>query len=283
MASAIQTATLTSSNDTRVLNAGVGGSLIIDGLAGIDTLSLGTSVKADYFIVNASNGSLQVDTVSGASSATYLTLKNMEVLTFNDKHDFLGIGGNPVAFFDGINNVSLWGKNANALPLTQTATGYKALASDGTGLYAFENINRIQFKDKSVALDFANNGNATLVAKTIAAVFGAATVTQRPDYVGIGLKFLDQDVKSTSATKFSNIIALALSAAMPNASNQQIVDLLYNNVVGAHTAQQAAPFVLMLDQGQQTVASLGVMAADLVNITAMGLPQQGMAYTGYTL
>ncbi len=53
--------------------------------------------------------------------------------------------------------------------------------------------------------------------------------------------------------------------------------------MGAHTAQQAAPFVLMLDQGQQTVASLGVMAADLVNITAMGLPQQGMAYTGYTL
>jgi len=38
-----------------------------------------------------------------------------------------------------------------------------------------------------------------------------------------------------------------------------------------------------LDQGKQTVASLGVMAADLVNITAMGLPQSGMAYTGYTL
>jgi hypothetical protein len=257
--------------------------LIIDGLAGIDTLSLGTSVKADYFIINSSNGAVQVDTVSGASSATYLTLKNMEVLTLNSKHDFVGIGGNSVAFFDGIEGVSLWAKNANTLPLSQTATGYKALASDGTGLFTFENINRIQFKDKSVALDFANNGNATLVAKTIAAVFGAATVTQRPDYVGIGLKFLDQDVKSTSATKFSNIIALALSAAMPNASNQQIVDLLYNNVVGAHTAQQAAPFVLMLDQGKQTVASLGVMAADLVNITAMGLPQSGMAYTGYTL
>ncbi len=278
-----QTTTLTSSNDTRALIGGVGGSLIIDGLAGIDTLSLGTSVKADYFIINSSNGVVQVDTVSGASSATYLTLKNMEVLTLNSKHDFAGIGGNPVAFFDGIEGVSLWGKNANTLPLSQTATGYKALASDGTGLFTFENINRIQFKDKSIALDFANNGNATLVAKTIAAVFGAATVTQRPDYVGIGLKFLDQDVKSSSATKFSNIIALALSAAMPNASNQQIVDVLYSNVVGAHTAQQAAPFVLMLDQGKQTVASLGVMAADLVNLTAMGLPQTGLPYTGYTL
>ena len=278
-----QTTTLTSSNDTRALIGGVGGSLIIDGLAGIDTLSLGTSVKADYFIINSSNGVVQVDTVSGASSATYLTLKNMEVLTLNSKHDFAGIGGNSVAFFDGIEGVSLWAKNANTLPLSQTATGYKALASDGTGLFTFENINRIQFKDKSIALDFANNGNATLVAKTIAAVFGAATVTQRPDYVGIGLKFLDQDVKSTSATKFSNIIALALSAAMPNASNQQIVDVLYSNVVGAHTAQQAAPFVLMLDQGKQTVASLGVMAADLVNLTAMGLPQTGLPYTGYTL
>jgi hypothetical protein len=278
-----QTTNLTNSNDTRVLIAGLGGSLIIYGLAGIDTLSLGTSVKADYFIINSSNGAVQVDTVSGASSPTYLTLKNMEVLTFNDKHDFLGIGGNSVAFFDGINNISFWGKNANTLPLSQTPTGYKALATDGTGLFTFENINRIQFKDKSIALDFANNGNATLVAKTLVAVFGASTVTQKPEYVGIGLKFLDQDVKTSSAAKFSDIMALALSAAMPNASNQQIVDLLYSNVVGPHTSQQAAPYVLMLDQGTLTVASLGVMAADLVNLTAMGLPQSGLPFTGYTL
>ncbi len=278
-----QTTTLTSFNDTRALIGGVGGSLIIDGLAGIDTLSLGTSVKADYFIINSSNGSVQVDTVSGASSPTYLTLKNMEVLTFNSMHDFVGVGSNPVAFFDGIEGVSLWGKNANTLPLSQTATGYKALATDGTGLFTFENINRIQFKDKSIALDFANNGNATLVAKTLVAVFGASTVTQKPEYVGIGLKFLDQDVKTSSAAKFSDIMALALSAAMPNASNQQIVDLLYSNVVGPHTSQQAAPYVLMLDQGTLTVASLGVMAADLVNLTAMGLPQSGLPFTGYTL
>ena len=278
-----QTTTLTSSNDTRALIGGVGGSLIIDGLAGIDTLSLGTSVKADYFIINSSNGVVQVDTVSGASSATYLTLKNKEVLTLNSKHDFAGIGGNPVSFFEGIEGVSLWGKNANTLPLSQTATGYKALATDGTGLFTFENINRIQFKDKSIALDFANNGNATLVAKTLVAVFGASTVTQKPEYVGIGLKFLDQDVKTSSAAKFSDIMALALSAAMPNASNQQIVDLLYSNVVGPHTSQQATPYVLMLDQGTLTVASLGVMAADLVNLTAMGLPQSGLPFTGYTL
>ena len=276
-----KTATYTNSNDFLSFTAGTDGvSYIVDGLSGVDTLSMGTSVKADYFIIHSADGSVQVDTISGASSPTYLTLKNMEVVLFNNKHDYLGIGGNAVAFFD---SAFFWQKNSTALTVSLTSTGYQGRASDGTGLFTFENINRIQFKDKSIALDFANNGNASLVAKTLVAVFGAPSVSNT-SYVGIGLKFLDQDTHATSSAKFSDIIALALSVALPSASNAQVVDLLYTNVVGAHpTSSQAQPFVAMLETGAQTVSSLGVMAADLVNITAMGLPQAGLPYTGYTL
>jgi len=269
-------------DDTLFYTAGGGGAtFVLDGLSGVDTLSLGTSVRADYFIMHSSDGSVQVDTVSGASSPTYFTLKNMEVLLFNNKHDYLGIGGNAVAFLD--SNL-FWQKNASALKVSQTSFGYQGVASDGTGLFTFENINRIQFKDKSIALDFANNGNASLVAKTLVAVFGASSIAAHPEYVGIGLKYVDEDSSSTAAAKFSDIIALALSVAVPSGSHSQVVNLLYTNVVGAApTPTQAQPFVDMLDKGAQSLTSLGVMAADLVNITAMGLPQNGMYYTGYTL
>lgn len=223
-----------------------------------------------------------MDSISAASAPLHATLQNMEVLVYGSNHDYVGLGGLDVAFFDGSPSAA-YKKASSNYTLTSNSAGFQALAKDGTGLYTFNNIQRIQFTDKSIALDFANNGNATLVAKTLVAVFGASSLSN-PSYVGIGLKFLDQDTHTASSAKFSDLMALALSVALPSAASAQVVDLLYTNVVGAHpTSAQAQPFVAMLDTGAQTVSSLGVMAADLVNITAMGLPQAGLAYTGYTL
>ena len=258
------------------------GTFTLNGAGGIDTLYLGTSIRSDYSVTNASDGSIHVDSISAASAPLHATLQNMEVLVYSSNHDYVGLGGLDVAFFDGSLSAA-YKKASTNYTISSNNIGFQALAKDGTGLYTFNNIERIQFTDKSIALDFANNGNASLVAKTLVAVFGAPSVRDT-SYVGIGLKFLDQDTHATSSAKFSDIIALALSVALPSASNAQVVDLLYTNVVGAHpTSSQAQPFVAMLETGAQTVSSLGVMAADLVNITAMGLPQAGLPYTGYTL
>ena len=258
------------------------GTFTLNGAGGIDTLYLGTSIRSDYSVTNASDGSIHVDSISAASAPLHATLQNMEVLVYNSNHDYVGLGGLDVAFFDGSLSAA-YKKASTNYTISSNNIGFQALAKDGTGLFTFNNIERIQFTDKSIALDFANNGNASLVAKTLVAVFGAPSVRDT-SYVGIGLKFLDQDTHATSSAKFSDIIALALSVALPSASNAQVVDLLYTNVVGAHpTSSQAQPFVAMLETGAQTVSSLGVMAADLVNITAMGLPQAGLPYTGYTL
>ncbi len=258
------------------------GTFTLNGAGGIDTLYLGTSIRSDYSVTNASDGSIHVDSISAASAPLHATLQNMEVLVYSSNHDYVGLGGLDVAFFDGSLSAA-YKKASTNYTISSNNIGFQALAKDGTGLYTFNNIERIQFTDKSIALDFANNGNASLVAKTLVAVFGAPSVSNT-SYVGIGLKFLDQDTHTTSSAKFSDIIALALSVALPSASNAQVVDLLYTNVVGAHpTSSQAQPFVAMLETGAQTVSSLGVMAADLVNITAMGLPQAGLPYTGYTL
>ena len=259
------------------------GTFTLDGAAGIDLLYLGTSLASEYKVTSASDGTIHVDSVSAASAPLHATLKNMEVLVYNSNHEYVGLGGLDVALFDG-SSAAAYKKPSTNYTLSATSTGFQALAKDGTGLYTFTKIERIQFTDKSVAFDFANNGAASLVAKTLVAVFGASSVTQHPDYVGIGLKFIDQDANATSAGKYSDIMALALSVAVPSGSHAQVVNLLYTNVVGvAPTPAQAQPFVDMLDKGAQSLASLGVMAADLVNITAMGLPQNGMPYTGYTL
>lgn len=83
------TYTGTAGNDSwTVINPGT---FTLDGLGGTDTLYLGTSLRSDYTITRAADGTVHVDSVSGASQQLHATLVNMEVLVFNNKRDTLDL------------------------------------------------------------------------------------------------------------------------------------------------------------------------------------------------
>ena len=63
----------------------------LDGKGGIDTLNLGTSLRSEYKITLAADGSVHVDTLSGASGELHATLLNMERLVFNNGKDVLDL------------------------------------------------------------------------------------------------------------------------------------------------------------------------------------------------
>ena len=77
------TTTGTAGNDSWSLNGSYTGTL--DGLGGTDTLSLGTLKRSGFTLTQNSDGSIMVDTISGASgsSASHILLKNMEILKYN--------------------------------------------------------------------------------------------------------------------------------------------------------------------------------------------------------
>jgi len=258
-----------------------GGKISLNGLGGIDTLDLGTSLKSEYWVTASIDG-VHVDSVSGASSPLHATLQNMEVIVYNNGRDYEGIGGQEVAFLDGSANRD-YNKSIKNFTVSKLATGYMAQPINGAGLLTFTNIQRIQFNDQSLALDFENNGNATLVAQTLGAVFGA-TAINNPVYAGIGLKAADQDTSTNPSVKLQDLMQLALSAVFPNTkpTNAQVVDTLYTAVLGSHpTTAQAQQYINMLDSGAYTPASLGAMAAQFVNLT--GVIHNGLPYSGYNL
>lgn len=67
------------------------GTFTLDGLDGVDTLFMGTSLRSSYVFSKASNGAVHVDSVSGASGVLHATLYNMEWLVFNNKTDKLDL------------------------------------------------------------------------------------------------------------------------------------------------------------------------------------------------
>lgn len=75
-------------NEWTVVNPGT---FTLDGLGGVDTLFLGTSLRSAYTITRAADGAVQVDSVSGASGQLHATLYNIEKLVFNNKRDTLDL------------------------------------------------------------------------------------------------------------------------------------------------------------------------------------------------
>jgi serralysin len=141
------------------------------------------------------------------------------------------------------------------------------------GIDTLANIERIGFKNKYLALDLDSNAGVTV--KILGAVFGKESVDNK-SYVGIGLHFLD------SGWTYDNLAALALDAAGAK-TNDEIVSLLWKNVIGTQaTSTDKAPYIALLENGTSPGA-LAHLAADsslnTTNINLVGLLQTGIEYT----
>ena len=170
-----------------------------------------------------------------------------------------------------------WDQAHGQYRISATATGWMVQDTQGQGsVDQLQGVERLAFSDRTIALDL--DGHAGTVAKVLGAVFGAASV-RNLDFVGIGLHFLDDAGYSAES-----LMQLALQARLGSqASHAQVVDLLYTQVMQEPpTADVRQGFVDWLDSGQETVASLGVMAAETAfnraNIDLVGLARTGLAY-----
>jgi hypothetical protein len=133
-------------------------------------------------------------------------------------------------------------------------------------------VERLVFNDKSIAIDL--NGNAGTTAKILGAVFGKDAVSNK-NFVGIGLHFLD------AGWTYDNLAGLALEAAGAK-TNDQVVSLLWTNVIGTKpTAADKLSLIALLENGM-SAGALAHLAADTsfntMNINLVGLAQTGIDY-----
>lgn len=161
---------------------------------------------------------------------------------------------------------------------TATNTGTAWQVADHSGLDGTDtlvNVERLSFEDVSVALDL--DGNAGTVARILGAVFGRHAVAST-ELAGIGLRLAD------TGTSAEALVQLALDHRLgPWHAGDDVVNLLYTNIVGsAPPQQQAAVYRGWLDSGLYTEASLGLFAAqtgeNAASIGLAGLAQTGLAF-----
>lgn len=67
------------------------GSFVLDGQGGVDSIDFGTTRRADFTIVQQSDGGVRIDSVSGASYTLSGLLYNVEILYFDSRRDTLDL------------------------------------------------------------------------------------------------------------------------------------------------------------------------------------------------
>jgi Ca2+-binding RTX toxin-like protein len=256
-----------------------GGWDVVEGGLGIDTVVV--IGRSSQFKLVFENGVTYIDALSGASAMTERTeLINVELVQFLDKtvnlvanDTFKGQPGTDL--IDGGLGTDTVVYSGPLEQYTVVKSGNRYIVSEPTGSDDTDyltSIERLKFKDKSLAIDI--DGNAGTTAKILGAVFGKASLSNK-NYVGIGLSFLD------SGWTYDNLAGVALEAAGAK-TNDQIVSLLWTNVIGTKpTAADKQPFIALLENGM-TAGALAHLAADssfnTTNINLVGLAQTGIEY-----
>lgn len=158
-------------------------------------------------------------------------------------------------------------------------TGYTI--TDNTKTFNTLQINqveRVQFTDGTLAVDFSQGQPAYQSAMMIGAAFGKNYVNT---YFSAGLSLYDQG--QTNLQVATLIESMGLIESQIGSSNTAYVDFIYKNVVGTtpDTFTETV-FVTALNTGAYTKASLLALAAGVSNleqqIDLTGLQQTGLFY-----
>lgn len=225
--------------------------------------------------------------IPGQQQSTFIGTSGNDVLTGSGAADTIsGSGGNDTLTGSGGNDSIDGGSGIDTAVYSGVRAQYTGTiaassvtvidlvaARDGTD--TLTSIERVKFSDLSVALDIS--GAAGVVAKVIGAVFGKESVANE-GYVGVGLKMLD------AGTSYAELMQFALNARLGTGfSTAYEVVTLYQNVTGTPaSASDLTYYVGLVDSGQFTQATLGMLAAETaanaVNIDLVGLTANGLEY-----
>lgn len=270
-------------NDTYAYTDAAGSVLtIINDSGGVDAIDLSKVTAAAVLDLRAGQTS-SIGVIQNAAAKNTLSIafgsivENAigtaanDVITGNEANNSLrgGKGDDTISGGAGLDIAVFAGARAG-----YTITGSSVLTiKGGDGTDTLQEIERLHFDDVKVAFDI--NGNAGMVAKLLGVVFGPQSLGNKT-FVGVGLEQADKGMS------YSALAALALNAAGARTSTG-IVDLLWKNLFGSvPSASQAANYVSLLDSGQLTPGSIGVLAADLAfnktNIDLVGLQSAGIQF-----
>lgn len=253
------TYTGTAANNTwTVVNPGT---FTVDGLGGIDTLALGTSLRSAYRITLGSDGAVHVDSVSGASEQLRATLYNMEVLTFNSGRDVLNLSayfGDKVAPTVAISDDIAGIANGN---VTYTLRFSESV----TGLTAAD----FQVGNGSIVSVAGSGSTWTVVVAPRSGSEGTLDLTLRA--AGVTDAVGNANAAASAPAQAVDTLAPTLSAAAPGNGATGVALGANLSLTFSEAIQKAAGSIVMTGADGRLVASYDVASSANVSVSGRTL------------
>jgi hypothetical protein len=205
-----------------------------------------------------------------------------DVLKGNDHNNYFAPGlGNDIIDGRGGFNQAYWSETHGEFEVLMSDWSGDWMVSHREGIKgsdSLRNIDRVHFKDQSVALDV--QGKAGNAAKAMTLLLGRNAID---DLAVTGLVLHLMDVNNYS---LEQIMAVGIQHVLGDKpSGEQVIELLYSGLYGFKpTAAETSALVGLLKV--HTPAQLAVMATELpdqhiVNVTMTGVLQHGLEYVTF--
>jgi hypothetical protein len=161
---------------------------------------------------------------------------------------------------DGAGGIDTLVFSGNKASFSITQSGSNWIVTNGVETDTITNVERLQFSDVKHAIDM--NGDAGMVAKLIATLWGESYLTQK-DFVGVGLQLADQ---GKTEAQLADLAANTgqFQARAGSFSNADFVHTIATNL--GYTGDVSG-YISQLDAGQTTKGAIAAMAADYMAST----------------
>ena len=275
----------------------------IDDAKGFDTLdlsSLSFGARVDLRPSAISSVGMTSDGVPAQNNLIISSDTYIEEVIGTNSDDVLKGNAQNNKFTPGTGNDLVDGREGfDEVRYKEAKSTYQLYKSEWTGDWVCEdkafvlgsdtlmNIERIHFADTSVALDI--EGNAGIVAKTLALTFGASMLKDKA-IAGIALYYMDE-----LSYDFSRLMELGLAIRLGAAPSQSaFIDLLYKGLYGKSPSQAEAQVVSNLLKGMSQTqlavmsvqydkpylmnAALNIDLESQINLELVGVAQTGLEY-----
>jgi hypothetical protein len=205
-----------------------------------------------------------------------------DVLMGNGNNNFFAPGrGNDIIDGRGGFNQAYWSESHREFEVLMSEWSGDWMVSDREGIKgsdSLRNIDRIHFKDRSVALDV--QGKAGNVAKAMTLLLGRNALDDLA-VTGLVLHLMD-----ANNYNLEQIMAVGIQHVLGDKPiREQVIELLYSGLYGVKpTAQETSALVGLLSV--HTPAQLAVLATELpdqhlVHVTLAGVLQHGLEYVPF--
>jgi len=225
---------------------------------------ISTSSTDDY--VDSGNGDDFI--ILGAGDDILIGGPGRDMLYAGTGDDFLDGG-------DGLDTAVFTGaKDEYSLTLRQD--GDFEIVSISEGSDTFTNIERLQFADLNVALDFDDTASKT--SRILGAFLGAAGIEMK-EIAGTVIQMLDAGVN------YRDLLQLAINATVgSDASGESLVSFFYFNLIGsAAPAELIDAYASIINSGSLLPVDLAMQVSEsdlnAENIDLIGLSIKGLEYT----